>query len=85
MSSAVPLTRTLPAFLRRELAAQRRNSVRLFVARVAAVPDAAHVTITWGGAETIVPRLASYTTAAVGDRAYCLATGSLVIAIGEAA
>jgi hypothetical protein len=79
----VPLTRTLPALLRRERERTRRDSTRLFVAKVTAVPDSKHVTITYGGATAIVLRLASYSGATIGDTAFCLAAGPIVIAIGR--
>ena len=84
MSSAVPLTRTLPALLRRELDAIARGRARLIVAQVTAVPSATRVTVTIGGSATQAPRLASYSPT-VGDTVYCLAQGSVLIVLGKVA
>ena len=47
------------------------------------MPDATHVTITYAGANTVVPRLASYSAATVGEGCYCLAAGPITIALGK--
>lgn len=75
-----PLTRSLPAVLRRE---QRRAEVRLIVGRVVTPnPDSAHVIVEIEGATVTVPRLASYSAPADGDACYLLSTRQLTIALG---
>ena len=78
--SGRPLTRSLPAVLRRE---RRRADVRLIVGRVVTPnPDAAHVNVEIEGITVTVPRLASYASPANGDACYLLATRSITIALG---
>jgi hypothetical protein len=81
MSTVTPITRTLTAVLRRELE-QAGRGVRLLVGETVAIPDTSHVTIRIQGQDRTMPRLESFKPT-VGNSAYCLVTGSIVIAIGE--
>lgn len=79
-----PVTRTLSAVLRQQARTPPPRSLRLVVGQVVATPDSAHITIDVNGdGDTVtVPRLASVTGVAVGDAVYCIASSSIVIAIG---
>ena len=79
VSTRVPYTRTLPVVLRERL--DELDRIQLLAARVTAVPDARHVTVSYGGATVTIPRLASY-AAAVNDTAQVLAQGSVMLALG---
>lgn len=74
----VPFTRTLPYVLREKLAPE---GVSVLIARVQAIPDTKRVTIDQAGTYTTIPRLSSYVPT-VGEPAYCLVAGSLIIALG---
>lgn len=76
--SGVPFTRTLPYVLREQL---RHEGVTLMVAKVAAVPDSKRVTIDQAGVQITIPRLSGYAPT-VNEPVYCLAAGSLIIALG---
>jgi Na+-transporting methylmalonyl-CoA/oxaloacetate decarboxylase beta subunit len=77
-----PPTRSLAVVLRASAATAR--PLRILVAGVTAAPDSAHVTIDVNGdGDTVtVPKLASYTNPVAGDVVYCIAAGTLVIALG---
>ena len=77
--SVGPITRSLPVVLRQQLA--QEGQVRLLIGRVAAIPDNRHVTVTIEGVNVVVPRLGNYLPQ-VGETTYCLATDTVVIALG---
>jgi hypothetical protein len=81
MSELIPTTRALPAVLRDAL---QNEGVRLVVGKVVSIPDNAHVRVEFAGTQVTIPRLASYQAPVAGDAVYCLATGSVMIAVGIA-
>lgn len=76
--STVAQGRSLAAVLRGRLA---QPAPRVFAAEVTLIPDASHVRVDVDGTPVVVAHLASYTPI-VGDTAYILAQGSLLIALG---
>lgn len=75
---SVPVTRTLPYVLREQLA---KGGARLFVAKVASVPDANRVTVDENGVHFTIPRISSYTPT-VGEPVYGIAAASVIVALG---
>jgi len=80
---SVPYTRTLAYVLRDQLQG-RHPGLRLFIAPVAAVPDAGHVTIDQAGTQVTIPRLRSYSPV-VGEGAFCIVDTATIVAIGSIA
>jgi len=74
-------TRTLPELLRRELA--QPAGIRLVAGKVISAPDGQHVAVDVGGSTVTVPRLKSYASPTANAVAYLLASGSMLLAIGE--
>lgn len=75
---STPAGRSLTAVLRSRL---NQQPPRLFAAAVTAIPDSAHVRLDFDGTTVVVAHLASYTPV-LGDTAYVLAQGSLMIVLG---
>jgi len=76
----VPFTRTLPYVLRQRFTGGGGN-LTFLLATVAAIPDSKHVTISQGGVQTVIPRIAGYTPT-VGEPVVCLAGDTFVVAVG---
>ena len=77
---SVPFTRTLPYVLRDQL---NRRWAALRAGKVAAVPDATHVTVDIGGSQLTIPRLSSYTpTVAEGVQILADENVGLLLALG---
>ena len=75
---SVPYTRTLPFVLREQLA---KSGLRLFLAKVAAVPDSKRVTVDENGVQFTIARISSYTPT-VGEPCYGIAADTAIIALG---
>lgn len=76
--------RQLPSVLRAALTDRPGTTLRLELGEVVAIPDELRVTISIGGEDVTMPRLAAYTPN-VGEPAYVLAGGFWTIAIGTVA
>lgn len=77
---AVSPQRTLARVLRHRL--QRGGAAHVQIGAVVANPNTKHVTVSIGGSNVTVPKLASYAAPVVGEACYLLAADSVVIALG---
>lgn len=75
---SVPYTRTLPFVLREQLA---KGGARLFIAKVAAIPDTKRVTVDENGVTFTIPRISTYTPT-VGEPVYGIAADTVILALG---
>lgn len=76
---SVPYTRTLPYVLRDQL--DEKGGAKFSIAKVTAIPDGEHVTISEGEGEATIPRVSSYSPT-VGEPAYCLVADTIMVAVG---
>lgn len=79
-----PITRSLSAVLRQQARTPPPRALRLFVASVVSATDSQHVTIDVNGdGDTVtIPRLNHVAPLVTGDAVYCIASSSIVVAIG---
>jgi hypothetical protein len=79
--SVAPFTRGLPYVLREQLE-RLGNQPTLLTGEVVDSVGTDHVTITLGGTNLTIPRLASYSAPKAGDSVYVLGTPLMMIALG---
>lgn len=79
MRARRPLTRSLPAVLRKRFDVAQ---LRIEIGEVVSTPDAEHVEVRIRGENVAVPKLAAYVSPVVGEACYLVVAKTLVLAIG---